>query len=130
MVGTAGTFCAGTTTAAVRVTVTSTVTASVGRSVVEQWGSRYAPMRTRAGAKGRVCGRGPSPGVPDSVPRSAYPPCKLSSYDRSDDVPDRTDGKSTMTSGMPVDSAACIDEVVPVSNKFAAVEMKREQKIT
>jgi len=70
MVGTAGTFYAGTTTAAVRVTVTSTVTASVCRSVVEQWGSGYAPMRTRAGAKGRVCGRGSSPGVPDSEPRS------------------------------------------------------------
>jgi len=70
MVGTAGTFCAGTTTAAVRVTVTSTVTASVGRSVTEQWGSRYAPMRTHAGAKGPVCGRGSSVGVPHSEPRS------------------------------------------------------------
>jgi len=46
MVGTAGTFYAGTTTAAVRVTVTSTVTASVCPSVVEQRGSGYAPMRT------------------------------------------------------------------------------------
>jgi len=69
MEGTAGTICAGTTAAAVRVTVTSTVTASVGRSVVEQSGSRYSPMRNRAGAKGRVCGRGSSPGVPHSKPR-------------------------------------------------------------
>jgi len=54
----------------------------------------------------------------------------LSSYDHSDDVPDRIDGKRTMTSGMLVVSAACIDEVVPVSNKSVAVGMKREQKFT
>jgi len=35
-----------------------------------------------------------------------------------------------MTSGVPVVSAAWIDEVVPVSNKSVAVGMKREQKIT
>jgi len=35
-----------------------------------------------------------------------------------------------MTSGMPVDSAAFIDAVVPLSNKSVAVGMKREQNIT
>jgi len=35
-----------------------------------------------------------------------------------------------MISGMPMVSAAWIDEVVPVSNKSVAVGMKREQNIT